>query len=74
MWSSLESYRQLEREYEQAREEYARRESEYRDLLANDRGNPELRTRYSQLADLKRKVDDLYSQLTALRNELASSA
>jgi hypothetical protein len=72
-WSGVESYRQLENEYQQALEDYTREEATYRELLSREPSSPELPSKYDELTKLQKKAEQLYSQLSTMRSELASA-
>jgi hypothetical protein len=73
LWSGVESYRKLENEYQQALDDYKREEAAYRDLLSRDRSSPELPRQYAKLTALRENAEQLYSQLSKMRSDLAGA-
>jgi hypothetical protein len=73
LWSGVESYRKLENEYQQALDDYRREEAAYRDLLGRDPSSPELPGRYAKLTTLRENTEQLYSQLSKMRSDLAGA-
>ena len=74
MWSDVEAYRQLERDYERALQEYQREEAEYREALT-EKGPDEtaLAAQYEQLQRMSADVQTRYDKLMEMRRNLASS-
>jgi hypothetical protein len=73
LWSGVESYRKLENEYQQALDDYKREETAYRDLLSRDPSSPELPRQYKSLTALRENAEQLYSQLSKMRSDLAGA-
>lgn len=70
-WSQVEQYQQLEQQYEQARSEYEQAEDQYRTAAAANPKDPGLHAQYEALRAKKSALDQLYAELTSLRNSLA---
>jgi uncharacterized protein with HEPN domain len=66
--TDVESYRQLEKDYERALEEYAQLEATYR---AAPLGTEASRQAYEQLEAKSRELEDVYAKLRDMRNRLA---
>ena len=74
--SQVEQYQQLEQQYEQARRDYELAESQYQGAAGVKTANPDdpdLHAQYEALRTKKAGLDQLYAELTALRNSLASA-
>lgn len=74
--SQVEQYQQLEQQYEQARRDYELAESQYHGAAGVKTANPNdpaLNAQYEALRQKKARLDELYAELTALRNSLASA-
>ena len=72
-WSQVEQYQQLEQQYEQARSDYEQAENQYRRAVAASPNDPDLHAQYEALREKKAALDQLYSELTTLRNSLAKA-
>lgn len=72
MWKEVESYRQLEHEYDQALADYTREEQEYRELLGRNPHDASLPERFRRLEEMRENVGRRYERLTELRREMAS--
>jgi hypothetical protein len=69
--SQVESYRQLQQEYEQELERFTHDESAYREAAAVDAAAPDLRARYDQLATERQSLEAKLELLKQLRLTLA---
>lgn len=73
MWTDVESYRRLEREYQLALERYNREEALYRELLTQNPDDPTLSRRYEQLEQLREQLQSLFKRLADTRGEIATT-
>jgi Skp family chaperone for outer membrane proteins len=66
--TDVETYRQLEKDYERALEEYGQLEAAYRGSAL---GSDSSRQVYEQLEAKSRELQELYAKLREMRNNLA---
>jgi hypothetical protein len=67
--TDLESYRQIEQDYERALDEYGRLEAGYRAVA--DSSESSRHAAYGQLEAKSRELEDLYAKLKDMRTRLA---
>lgn len=71
-FTEVETYKQLEQEYQQKLQQYQAAEDDYRKAATERSGSdPELVSQYEALASKRREVEQYYERLKGLRSELA---
>lgn len=71
-WTEIESYRQLEQEYEREREQFVAEEKAYRDAIESGNGDASvLRGQYADLAAKRIALEHKFEALRQMRNNLA---
>jgi len=72
-WTEVESYRQLQREYDAALAIYNQAAAEYHDAV-NKRASPgELKAQYETLTAKRVELEALYDKLKSIRSSLAQA-
>ncbi|HXF32229.1 MAG TPA: hypothetical protein VN522_11980 [Solirubrobacterales bacterium] len=72
-WAEMENYRQLQQEYEQAREQFVAEESAYRKAVEEHGDTAELRKRYEELSSKRNALESQLDTLKQIRNAAAQN-
>jgi hypothetical protein len=71
--AEVQGYRQLDREYDEARGDYERSAAAYREAAAASQPEQILQQRYDELAEKQRALESLYERLIQMRDELVDA-